>query len=83
MPKLFRWKFFYPKENINNLYNPNNIIKLYNLYNPNNIGIISNDDFSAINLEFLNREFEPLDKKVLEEYTVSSFVKTIILDNLK
>lgn len=58
-------------------------IKLYNLYNENNIGIISDDDYSAINSEFLNREFEPLDKKVLEEYSVSSFVKTIILDNLK
>ena len=58
-------------------------IKLYNLYNQNNIGIICDDDLSAINLEFLNRKFEPLNKTVLEEYTVSSFVKTIILDNLE
>ncbi len=58
-------------------------IKLYNLYDKNNIAIISQEDMSNLNREFLDGKMKPLPKDIKDEYKVESFVKTLILDNLK
>ena len=58
-------------------------IKLYNLYNEKNVAIFSDNDMSAINRNFLDGPSYPLLEEIRDEYKVSSFVKTLILDNLE
>ena len=58
-------------------------IKLYNLYDKNNVAIISLDDMGAINREFLDGEYKVLKPEIKNEYKVETFVKELILDNLK
>ncbi len=57
-------------------------IKLYNLYNENNVAIFSCGEYSSINKNFLDKEFKPLSKEVKKEYTVETFVKELVIDNL-
>ena len=58
-------------------------IKLYNLYNPNNVCVISENDCSGINREFLDSKIASVSEDVKNQYKVSTFVKDLFLDNLK
>lgn len=51
----------------------------YDFYNKNNIYILNeNGDNSEIDVEFINGEYEEVDKSILEKYTVDTWIKNLI-----
>ncbi|MTD01286.1 hypothetical protein GKS16_03215 [Streptococcus uberis] len=55
----------------------NSDIKNYDFYHPNNISIINRDSIE-IDPNFLNSEYEPIDKEVYDKYSLKNW----ILDSL-
>ena len=54
----------------------NNDIKNYDFYNPNNIFIYNKNDFCLPN-KFLEQPYEPIDKVVVEKYSLSNWIEQI------
>lgn len=54
----------------------------YDLYNKNNVAVFSSDNYSEISKEFIEKEFEPIDQKICESYSLKSFIDKIVNSNL-
>lgn len=57
-------------------------IQKYDLYNPDNVALISEKDYSPITKEFLSKSWRSLSVDPAKEYSVSSFVQHLVLENL-
>lgn len=55
----------------------NETIKEYDFYNPNNISVIDRKNVN-IDLKFLQKEYEPLEKSIYEKYSLETWIKEVL-----